>query len=415
MGWRLELMLRSLRIPRQRSSLRLWSSAVSSICRLSLVLVFVFVSEPVAIGQESALRLFPTAPTSYRRPAQPWNSSTTPQRIVRPDTTEADIPQSHLLYSLHAPPQGSEIRSSRPLLPGHGILQAGAQQIQPESEVVHTGGIDSPLQQKIELLQGCRSASPFQGEFRPTDDSLIEHIQAPSEWTRELSLETDLARAWGRLRDDTYGLLHPNNVLLLGLAGGGAIGLRQNADERVRSYTMDHPDRWGVATDILGELGYINVQLPVLLGSYFWSLHTQDHDLHDFNSTMLSAFTINGVSTVIIKAAANTDRPSATFNGGKFGFPSYHASSSFTIASVLDEYYGHRVGIPAYAVAGMIAWSRIDSRDHDLSDVLFGSALGFVIGKSVARHHLIGDSRVQLLPWIEPIGGTSGLQLSMVW
>lgn len=380
---------------------------------LALSVLLTFFGESAA--QDHTARFFPTAPTSYRRaPRNP----VAPRQISATATAEADIPKSHLLYNLHAPPRGSEIRSSQPLLPGHGILQAGA-----EIEASSPTGIQNAHRlapavgeiPTVGLTEGSTQESRFHIPVDATEDSLIEHIQAAPQWTEELSLKSDLARAWGRLRDDTYGLLHPNNVLLLGLAGGGAVALRGDVDERVRDWTMDDPDRWGTATDILGDLGYINVQLPVLLGSYFWSIHTQNRELHDFNTTMLSAFTINGVSTVIIKAAANTDRPSATFNGGKFGFPSYHASSSFTIASVLDEYYGHRVGIPAYLVSGMIAWSRIDSRDHDLSDVLFGSAMGFIIGKSVARHHLLGDSRVQLVPWIEPIGGTSGLQLSMTW
>ena len=74
---------------------------------------------------------------------------------------------------------------------------------------------------------------------------------------------------------------------------------------------------------------------------------------------------------------------------------------------MLDEYYGLQAGLPAYALAGLIGWSRLDERDHDLSDVVFGAALGFVIGKSVARDHLYGDSRVRLLPYVHPTDGTT--------
>lgn len=382
------------------------------LCPVVITVVFALAMDGVA--DEPVPRHFPTAPTAYRRPAisppqvrpePPWNNA------------EADIPQSHLLYSLRTPREDSVIQQAggqieqpvfvSPRLPApasnRGVIQAGG-----FFERGTTGGI-----RRCDCGPACRHDGPFTRDY--LSNSPLEHVGASPRWATELSLSSDLAATWARLRDDTFGVLHPNNVLLLAMAGGGAIALRSNADQRVRSYTAEHPERWGTATDILGELGYINVQIPVLLGTYFWSIHTQDEELHDFSATMISAVTINGVSTLIIKSAANTDRPDGDFNGGKFGFPSYHASSSFAMAGVLDEYYGHRVGVPAYALAGLISWSRIDERDHDLSDVVFGAAMGFVIGKSVARHHLVGDSRVQILPWFEPIGGTSGLQLSAVW
>ena len=50
-------------------------------------------------------------------------------------------------------------------------------------------------------------------------------------------------------------------------------------------------------------------------------------------------------------------------------------------------------------LAGLISYSRIDRRDHDLSDVFFGAAMGYLVGRSVARWHLHGDGNVRLLPW----------------
>jgi len=379
---------------------------------LRILSLAIILSGPLTVAStghaaEPGQRLFPTAPTDYRRSRsmpQPLPSSP-----VSPGNAEADIPQGHLLYSLHAPPHSSVIQQAG------GRLENTVTSGTVATGVVPAGGLQEVVPVDENLTVDRLSESVFIGHFRPDTESEIEHIPAAAEWTGDLSLSSDLNRAWRRLRDDTSGVLHPHNLLLFGLAGGGAVALRQNVDERVRHYTATHPKHWDTASDVFGELGYVTVQIPVLLGSYYWSLHTQNRELHDLNATLFSAFTINGTGTLLIKAAANTDRPSENFNGGKFGFPSYHASSSFTIASVLDEYYGHRVGVPAYALAGVIAWSRVNSRDHDLSDVVFGSAMGFVIGKSVARHHLVGDSRVQILPWFEPIGGTSGLRLSMNW
>jgi membrane-associated phospholipid phosphatase len=125
---------------------------------------------------------------------------------------------------------------------------------------------------------------------------------------------------------------------------------------------------------------------------------------------MISAYTIFGLSTLTIKGIADTKRPSNGWNGGDLGFPSWHDGSLFCMSAVIDEYEGHWIGVPLYIVSGLVGWSRIDARDHDLSDVVFGGVLGYVIGKSVAGRALYGDSRaVHILPYWHPSDGTAGV------
>lgn len=224
-----------------------------------------------------------------------------------------------------------------------------------------------------------------------------------------LTFRDDARGFGGLLKDDFQGLLTWNNAAILAAAAGGAIAVRQELDGRVRDYTERHSHRWGNTSTTLGKFGDVPVQIPALAGIYGYSLWTQDAELHDFSSALISAYTITGVSTVLLKVAVNTERPTDEWNGGQYGFPSYHTASSFAIASVIDEYYGHRAGLPAYAFAGLIGWSRIDERDHDLSDVLFGSVLGYVIGKSVAGRHLRCDPNVRIFPYFHPTDGTPGV------
>jgi membrane-associated phospholipid phosphatase len=265
--------------------------------------------------------------------------------------------------------------------------------------------------QAIRFDRDSNWSHEFSGEYFVNEES-DEHVIAPREQLIEMAFSRDIGNAWYRLRDDSAAVFQPQNLLALAIAGGGALVLRSEVDGQVRKHTAKHRNRWGNGSTFLGNIGDAEVQIPILLGVYYMSLRNQDEELHDFSTTLLSAFTINGLSTLAIKVVTDTDRPSDTYNDGRFGFPSYHSSSSFTVASVIDEYYGMQYGVPAYVVAGLIGWSRIDSRDHDLSDVLFGSAMGYVIGKSIARHHLCGDSRVQILPWFEPSNGTAGISLS---
>ena len=67
---------------------------------------------------------------------------------------------------------------------------------------------------------------------------------------------------------------------------------------------------------------------------------------------------------------------------------------------MLHEFYGLKVGLPAYAVAGVVAWRMMDDGDHWASDVLFGATLGWVAGHSVARRHGAPEiAGFELLPY----------------
>jgi hypothetical protein len=212
---------------------------------------------------------------------------------------------------------------------------------------------------------------------------------------------------------DAKGIVRSENMLILGAALAAAIGIRQDLDDEVRHDTAANPDRWGEASTFLGKLGEAPVQVPILGLVWATSLWKQDAELNDLTHTLISAYTINGLSVLVIKGVADTDRPDPDWNGGRWGFPSFHAASSFTIAGVLEEYYGWKIGLPAYTLAGLISWSRVDERDHDLSDVVFGAAMGWVIGKSVAGTHLRNDGRVMLMPWSHPYERAQGVALEV--
>ena len=98
---------------------------------------------------------------------------------------------------------------------------------------------------------------------------------------------------------------------------------------------------------------------------------------------MLSALAITDTATFGLKLVVNDERP----NGDNFSFPSAHTASSFCVASVLDEFYGPQVGVPAYIGAAFVGWRMMDSGDHWASDVLFGGTLGYIVGHSVAAKH----------------------------
>ena len=95
---------------------------------------------------------------------------------------------------------------------------------------------------------------------------------------------------------------------------------------------------------------------------------------------MIKALSVTGISTVGLKAIRNNRNP----NGNPWAWPSGHTASSFAVASVLDEFYGPEVGIPAYAFAGVVGLRMMDSGEHWGSDVVFGAVLGWTVGHTIA-------------------------------
>lgn len=79
-------------------------------------------------------------------------------------------------------------------------------------------------------------------------------------------------------------------------------------------------------------------------------------------------------ATYGLKYALDTPRP----DGGRHGMPSGHTSLSFSSAEFLRKRYGWEWGIPSYAVASWVAYSRVESRQHSPEDVIVGAGIGIL-------------------------------------
>jgi membrane-associated phospholipid phosphatase len=102
-----------------------------------------------------------------------------------------------------------------------------------------------------------------------------------------------------------------------------------------------------------------------------------------------------GIVSTALKAISQRPRPRVDDASGEFfdrgnSFPSGHAISAWSLATVVAYEYGqHRplVRFGAYGLATAVGLSRYTGRNHFLSDVLVGSAIGYGIGRYVYRTH----------------------------
>ena len=128
-------------------------------------------------------------------------------------------------------------------------------------------------------------------------------------------------------------------------------------------------------------------------GMYVWGKFT--HDEHKRETGLLAgeaAIDAIGVNTVF-KYAFQRERPFSDQGSGHFfqggtSFPSDHAVAAWSIASVIaHEYPGPLTDLLAYGAATAITASRVMGKEHYPSDVLVGSAIGWLIGREVYRLH----------------------------
>ena len=121
------------------------------------------------------------------------------------------------------------------------------------------------------------------------------------------------------------------------------------------------------------------------------------HNDHLRETGLLGAEALIDSSIVVtgLKTASQRQRPPADDTSGEFfdggsSFPSGHAISTWSLATVIAQEYGHHrplVQVGAYGLATAVSLSRYTGRNHFLSDVLVGSAMGYGIGRYVYHKH----------------------------
>ena len=158
---------------------------------------------------------------------------------------------------------------------------------------------------------------------------------------------------------------NPSNLILIGGLLGSGISTKY--DDKIQEVYQGKilgksaaklGDYWGIA-------GQFIILSRLKLGS------------DDFNYAT-SAIIANGLCTYGIKFIAGRMRPDGA---NRRSFPSGHTSSSFLAATIADDLYGSKIGVPAYLLAGLTGLSRIHDNKHYLSDVIFGASLGIALGK----------------------------------
>jgi membrane-associated phospholipid phosphatase len=123
------------------------------------------------------------------------------------------------------------------------------------------------------------------------------------------------------------------------------------------------------------------------------------HDEHATETGILAgqAMVDSLVVDEVLKAVTMRERPTLDGAKGKFfqtsvglnsSFPSTHSIIAWSSATVIaSEYRGPLTQITAYGLATGVSLTRVLARQHFPSDVLVGSAVGWLVGRYVVHRH----------------------------
>ena len=153
----------------------------------------------------------------------------------------------------------------------------------------------------------------------------------------------------------------------------------------------------------LGDALYIASPL-IAYGSTFYK--NDPHGRTQFYKSILT----NTAITFALKYSVKKQRPNGKNN---HSFPSGHTSTSFQSAAFLHRRYGLRTALPLYLGASYVAYSRVDSRNHDTSDVLAGALIGGLSSYYFTSPYKPAKQFVRLTPIVST--DKIAVQLTLHW
>lgn len=180
---------------------------------------------------------------------------------------------------------------------------------------------------------------------------------------------------------------------------GAAIGVALEYDVRTLQEVSTSPSRIRFSNDFSDAGAYGAV--GVAGATYILGKVTHNETARETGVLSLEAIADAGVVTEVLKLATNRERPYMGTGTGRFwpdgtniytadgSFPSGHATVIWAFSRVVaDETPGHRwLHLGLYAIATGVSVARVTSRNHFPSDVVVGTAIGYLTGGYVYRQH----------------------------
>ena len=177
-------------------------------------------------------------------------------------------------------------------------------------------------------------------------------------------------------------------------AGGGLAAAVHPADDNVNQAFLDASS--GVKDFF--KPGAVLGQFPTLFAAaatvYIVGRAGDKPRVSHTGMDLIRALLVSEAMVETLKYTTRRERPDGS---SKNSFPSGHAADTFAFATALERHLNWKFVVPAYVFSSYVAMSRLPANRHWLSDVVFGSAVGIISGRTVTGHEL-NKYHVQLMP-----------------
>lgn len=209
-----------------------------------------------------------------------------------------------------------------------------------------------------------------------------------------------LVRTIGR---DLKAMASPESLTILGVGGALAFSVTPFEEDLTHAAACSTflKTTYGSWAKVSGEE---YVQVGTALATYVTGRIADQPRVTQLGRDLMEAQLMSALVTQALKFATDRTRP----DGELRSFPSGHASATFSTAAVLQRHFGWKGAIPGYAAATLISGSRLQANSHYASDVIFGAALGIVVGRSATLD--IAGRRFSMAP--TPVPGGAALTFS---
>lgn len=246
------------------------------------------------------------------------------------------------------------------------------------------------------------------GNIRPSQ--LLQPDRITGEYVKEYFTDTGKILA-SPVNWDGY------DCLKAGLIIGASSGL-YFADTDIKNFAQRNQSSLGNKGATVGNaFGNPLYAAPALGLFYLYGNLNDDPKARRSSLLAVESLVISGAITMVLKQATQRPRPSSgetatTWDGPGLkssdpSFPSIHAQTAFSIAAVLAEEYGSNPYVPpiAYGLATLTGLARVYDNKHWASDVFFGGAIGYFVGKAVVRYHMEhNDTSLKIMPTVSRQG-----------
>jgi membrane-associated phospholipid phosphatase len=190
---------------------------------------------------------------------------------------------------------------------------------------------------------------------------------------RVAELPGDLARDLGAL---------PSTGNAWWLLGGTALTVivYQFEDAEGAARALDQGALDGLA-DFGNIWGDIRVQGTLALGTWATGSWSGSPRTAGTGYALSRGLLLSYAAVSLLKTVVERERP----DGEPYSFPSGHTAAAFSTAGVLTRRYGGWAGGTALFLGGLTAAGRLEDLKHYPSDVVAGAAIGWIVGRTVAR------------------------------